>query len=77
MAQYVVNYKFDKLIENLTFTESWNDPYNKLSVGVQAGLGVFIILILVIGSVILLGIIHFERYGADPQKRGLSGQVSL
>ncbi len=54
---------------------SWSDPYNKLSLAVKTLLGIFIGFTWVFGSLLLFALISFERYGGDPQKRGLRAQV--
>ncbi len=55
----------------------WSDPYKMLDgkVGFQWTLAIYVISVLIIGSLILLGMIIYEREGGDPQKRGLKNQV--
>ena len=55
--------------------KAWTDPYDNLNFWTRVVIGILTPTLLVIGSVLLLGMISFERYGEDPQKRGLQNQV--
>ena len=56
---------------------SWKDPYSLLDdcCVIKTVLASLILFKLVIGSYLLIVATLFERYGGDPQKRGLMNQV--
>ncbi len=57
----------------------WKDPYDVLDgkVGAKVGIVLFQLIILCFGTMVDLSVIMFERYGEDPQKRGILNQVKL
>ncbi len=63
---------------NLTNLDlDWTDPYNQLNGnhGVKAMIITFQSISLMAWTVLAFGIISHERFGGDPQKRGLLNQV--
>ncbi len=56
---------------------NWNDPYDDLNFPVRIALVILICSSLCIGTILLVGIVMFERNGGDPQKRGFVNQVDL
>ncbi len=56
---------------------SWTDPYSILEENpwLKACVGTLLVGALVVGTPLLLGITLFERFGGDPQKRGVLNQV--
>ncbi len=57
----------------------WTDPYSHLNghYWIKILIGMSQILALAVGSGLNAGIIHFERYGGDPMKRGVLNQVKI
>ncbi len=55
----------------------WRDPGRVLdgSPGYKIGFGIVICLQMIAGTMLHLGLIAFEHFGGDPQKRGLLNQV--
>jgi hypothetical protein len=55
----------------------WTDPYTELQdyPKLKAAILTIGILILSIGNLMLYGIVLFERFGGDPQKRSILNQV--
>ncbi len=65
------------MASNLTEIDlSWIDPYFTLNLKSKSILASYIVIVLLIGTLLNVGIVSFERYGADPQKRGLTNQVN-
>ncbi len=56
--------------------KSWTDPYDSLNDGVKIAIGILVGIMLIFGPIMILGMLSFEKYGEDPQKRGLLNQVS-
>ena len=58
---------------------NWQDPYTGLDGHVVAKAGILLLcpVYLVIGTMLVTGLISFERHGGDPQKRSLHNQVGL
>ncbi len=54
---------------------SWKDPYLDLTLSHRVAIGTVICLVYFIGVLTFPPVLSFERYGADPQKRGLKNQV--
>ncbi len=56
---------------------TWTDPYRTLddSPFFKVGIGLAIMVLLSVGTCFTLGIALFEKWGGDPQKRGLSNQL--
>ncbi len=54
---------------------AWKDPYDVLGIPEKIFIGIFQSLCLIIGTVLIMGIVSYERYGQDPQKRSLQSQV--
>ncbi len=57
----------------------WKDPFAALNgfTITKIFIGLLIVGLLVSGTLLYIGITSFEKYGGDPQKRGLFNQVSL
>ncbi len=53
----------------------WTDSFLVLPNGTKIVAGSVTILLLIVGTILHSLVISFERYGADPQKRGLHNQV--
>ncbi len=63
---------------NLTDIDlSWECPYKTLSGNLPAQISIVLAQFgcLIIGTILTIGIISFERYGEDPQKRHILNQV--
>ncbi len=60
------------------FEDTFVDPYSLLEnqLFVRIGIGVYFSLILTIGTFLHIGIISYEKFGGDPQKRGIQNQVN-
>ncbi len=56
---------------------AWTDPYNALGIWAKVFLGIYVTLCVTVGTVLHLGMISYERYGQDPQKRSLNSQVNI
>ncbi len=56
---------------------NWKDPYEYVYDGfvLRTVLAVLICVVTAIGTILYLGLISFERFGGDPQKRGILNQV--
>jgi hypothetical protein len=55
----------------------WKDPYEKIYDHPELTVVIWFIgfLNIIVGNLMLLGIILFERFGGDPQKRSILNQV--
>ena len=53
---------------NLTFNTS-------MEFGVVQFLGILVFILLNMGNCLFLGIIHYEKFGQDPQKRSFPDQI--
>ena len=53
----------------------WKDPISQMDPYQKAGVGGTICFLYLYGAVLILPILSFEKYGRDPQKRGLKSQV--
>ncbi len=68
----------NKTLESLDLTDfdlSWYDPYSLIKIGGKICLSFSICITWLIGVFLHIGFYSFERYGGDPQKRGLPSQV--
>ena len=57
----------------------WVDPYLTVhqTVWLQILVSIVLVLVLVIGIAMNLGIMVYERFGEDPQKRSIQNQASV
>ena len=55
----------------------WADPYDQLDgqLWIKSGIMVFQVCCLLIWTILGIGMVSYERFGEDPQKRGLGNQV--
>ncbi len=55
----------------------WTDPYDQLDghIAVTVSIVSYQAVCLLLWTIMGLGIVSYERFGEDPQKRGLSNQV--
>ena len=58
---------------NLTFNTSMESEDPKF--GVVQFLGILVFILLNMGNCLFLGIIHYEKFGQDPQKRSYPDQI--
>ena len=63
--------------KNITIELHWIDPYSSIQETLlyQIGIAGVIFIILAIGIPLNLGIMVFEKFGDDPQKRSVLNQV--
>ncbi len=54
---------------------TWKDPVSELSSLHCSLLGIILVFSYIFGYITLPPILSFERFGGDPQKRGLNNQV--
>ncbi len=54
---------------------NWEDPYDFFSLGAKSVIAGLLISFLFMGTPLYIGLISFERYGGDPNKRGFYNQV--
>ncbi len=56
---------------------SWKNPFSLQNedIGLKVGLVVFNIATVLLGAILYFAFYSYERYGGDPQKRGLINQV--
>ncbi len=59
------------------FDLSWKDPISGLDVHQKALIGAWIGFTNVYGFLLIMPMVFFEKYGRDPQKRGLKSQVCI
>ncbi len=57
--------------------EVWQDPYAIVynNLWLKLILGVFVISITITGTLLVMGLISYEKFGGDPQKRGIFNQL--
>ena len=65
-----------KMVTNTTSNIKFLYEDLELNIGEKIIVGVFWILIVVLGNGFLIGIIQFDRFGGDPLKRRIVDQVS-
>ncbi len=66
--------------KNLSHVElTWTDPYGYVydRPWLRFLMGLLVIVISGFGSVLVWGLVMFERFGGDPQKRGILNQVGV
>ncbi len=65
----------EKVITDFDLT--WENPYAFWNVWGKIGFALTMSLPTFVGGILFAGIISFETYGMDPQKRSLTNQVFL
>ena len=58
---------------NTTFQISMENE--EIEFGTVQFLGILVFILLIFGNCLILGIIHYEKFGQDPQKRSFPDQI--
>ena len=58
---------------NTTFQISMENE--EIEFGTVQFLGILVFILLIFGNFLILGIIHYEKFGQDPQKRSFPDQI--